>query len=275
MMSVVSFMFLVLSFILFFCSWVHIVWAAFFLTYVLLLWLICLVGSLNLGHVGVVLISCDFSFVCRVVERCVLRLHLEALAALELLWRMIALDDLLFAVRIILITSSHGAAARLMMDFCMFTVVIWIWIHYRRWINNYRLVLNWMIISREKVLTFNISFAIWTGWHIGNFFAIFRVVLLSLVHVVALSRIHLLSHGVVELICFIQLHMTRIDLYTCINVCLIISWCIISCFKRILCVWKLCLSAICHVHSGWLVINSTLATRWHVGQAFLNIWNER
>lgn len=142
MMSVVSFMLLVLSFVLLFCSWIHVVRTAFFLAYVLLLWLICLVDSLNLGHVCAVLISCDFSFVCRVVERCVLRLHLEALAALELLWRMITLNDLLFAIRIVLITSGHGATARLMMDFCMFTVVIWIWIHYRRWINNYVLVLN-------------------------------------------------------------------------------------------------------------------------------------
>lgn len=266
MMSIVSFVFLVLSFILLFCSWVHIVRAAFFLTNVLLLRLICFVGSLNLGHVCVVLIFWDFSFVYRVVEGCVLRLHLEALAALELIWSMITFDDLLFAIWFILITSGHGATARLVMDFCILTVVVWIWIHYRRRINNYGLVLNRVIISRQKVLPFNISFAIWTNRHIiSNVFTILCVVLLSLIHVIALSGIHLLSHGVIKLICFIQLHVTRIDLYTVIDVCLIISWCVIPCFNRILCIWQLCLSAVGHIHSCWLVVDSTLASRWHVG----------
>ena len=68
------------------------------------------------------------------------------------------------------------------------------------------------------------SFAIWTSRRISlDFFAVLRVILLSLVHVSALSRIHLLSHGVIELIRFIQLHMTRIDLNARIDVCLIIS----------------------------------------------------
>lgn len=82
-----------------------------------------------------------------------------------------------------------------------------------------------MAISRKEVIIpFNLSFAIWTSRRIIlDLFAIFCVVLLPLVHISALSRIHLLSHGVVELIRFIQLHMTRIDLYACINVCLIIS----------------------------------------------------
>ena len=276
MMSIVSFVFLILSFILLFCSWIHIVRAAFFLTNVLLLRLICFVGTLNLGHVCVVLIFWHFSFVYRVVEWCVLRLHLEALAALELIWSMVTFDDLLFAIWFILITSGHGATARLVMDFCILTVVVWIWIHYRRRINNYGLVLNRVIISRQKVLPFNISFAIWTNRHIiSNVFTILCVVLLSLIHVIALSGIHLLSHGVIQLICFIQLHVTRIDLYTVIDVCLIISWCVIPCFNRILCIWQLCLSAVGHIHSCWLVVDSTLASRWHVGQAFLNVWNER
>jgi hypothetical protein len=83
MMSVMSFVFLVLSFILFFWSWVHVVRAAFFLAYVLLLrWVERrFVDALNFGHVCVVLITCDFTFVDRIVKRCVLRLHLEALAA--------------------------------------------------------------------------------------------------------------------------------------------------------------------------------------------------
>jgi hypothetical protein len=83
MMSIMSFVFLVLSFILFFCSWIHIVRAAFFLADVLLLRRVeCrFVDALNFGHVCVVLITCDFTFVDRIVKRCVLRLHLEALAA--------------------------------------------------------------------------------------------------------------------------------------------------------------------------------------------------
>lgn len=83
MMSVMSFVFLVLSFILFFCSWVHVVRAAFFLAYVLLLrWVERrFVDALNFGHVCVVLITCDFTFVDGVVKRGVLRLHAEALAA--------------------------------------------------------------------------------------------------------------------------------------------------------------------------------------------------
>jgi len=158
----------------------------------------------------------------------------------------------------------------------MFAVVGWILVHYWRRINNFRIILNRVPISRKKVLAFDISFASWTSWCIVlHFLAVLRVVLLSLIHVVALSRVHLFSHGVVELIRFVQLHMARIDLYACINVCLIISWCIVSCFKRILCVWKLRLSAICHVHSGWLIIDSTLATRWHVCKTFLNVGDER
>ena len=83
MMSVMSFVFLVLSFVLFFCSWVHVVRAAFFLADVLLLRRVeCrFVDALDFGHVCVVLITCDFTFVDRIVKRCVLRLHLEALAA--------------------------------------------------------------------------------------------------------------------------------------------------------------------------------------------------
>ena len=164
------------------------------------------------------------------------------------------------------------------MDFlCVFTVVVCILIQNWGRINNFGIVLNRMTISWQKVFPFNkCSFAIWTSRRISlDLFAVLRVVLLSLIHISTLSRIHLLGHGVIELIRFIQLHMTRIDLYTRINVCLIISWCIISCFQRIFIVGKLCLSAIrSHVHSGSLAINSTLATRWHVSKAFLNVRNE-
>ena len=54
---------------------------AFLLANVLLLVECRFVDALDFGHVCVVLIACDFTFVDRIVEGGVLWLHLEALAA--------------------------------------------------------------------------------------------------------------------------------------------------------------------------------------------------